>query len=151
VPDRPFTYTFLDETLDQQYHADKHFGQVIGLFAGLALLIACLGLFGLASFVTEQRTKEVGIRKVLGASMSSIVALLSTDFLKPVVVAAVLASPVAYLAMQQWLANFTDRIDLGPGLFVLVSLGTLLVALLTVSFQTFRAVRLDPATTLRDE
>lgn len=151
VPDRPFTYTFLEETLAQQYHADERFGQVIGLFAGLALLIACLGLFGLASFVTEQRTKEIGIRKVLGASMSSIVALFSTDFLKPVVVAAVLASPVAYLAMQQWLANFTNRIELGPGVFVLVSLGALLVALVAVSVQTVRAARIDPATTLRDE
>src|SRR5690606_13726439 len=126
-------------------------GQVFGVFALLAILIACLGLFGLAAFAAEQQTKEIGVRKVLGATVSGIVVLLSKDFARLVGVAFVLAVPVAYFDMNAWLNDFTYRTSLGVGTFILAGVLTLLVAVLTVSYQSARAALVDPVKALRYE
>jgi putative ABC transport system permease protein len=151
VPHRPLDYSFLDETFGTQYRSDERFGQLFGIFAGLAIFIACLGLFGLATFTVQQRTKEIGVRKVLGASAGSIAVLLSKDFLKLVLVAFVVAVPVAWFAMTRWLQNFAYRIELGPGLFLLAGALALLIALTTVSYQSIRAALSDPVKSLRYE
>lgn len=150
-PGNVFTYTFLDEAFDRQYRNDVRFASLFTFFAGLAIIIACLGLFGLASFTAQQRTKEIGVRKVLGASVGGLVRMLAQDFVKLVLVAVLIASPIAYLLMQQWLEGFAYRVEMGPGVFVLVGALALVVALLTVSFQSIRAARTDPAQSLRSE
>ena len=149
--DNPFDYFFLDEFFDQQYKADQQFGKVFLLFSGLAIFVACLGLLGLVAFTTSQRTKEIGIRKVLGASIQSIVALLSKDFIKLIFVASVLALPIAYWVMQQWLENYAFRIDIGWWLLLVPVIMVLLIALLTVSFQTVKAALENPVKSLRYE
>jgi len=146
----PFDATFLDDQLQSQYQTEQRLGTVVGIFSGLAILVACLGLFGLATYSTRQRRKEIGIRKAVGASVTSIVGLLSTDFLKLVAGAVVLGTPVAYLAARQWLQNFAYHVDLGPTPFVLAAVGALAIAGLTVSYHALRAARIDPARTLRD-
>jgi putative ABC transport system permease protein len=151
VPGRPFEYAFLDQRFDRLYQAQERFGQVFSIFAGLAILIACLGLFGLAAFTAERRTKEIGIRKALGASVPSIVGLLSKDFLKLVGIAFVVAVPAAYYAMHQWLEGFAYRISLGAGVFLLAGLIAVLVALATISYHAVRAARTDPVNALRYE
>ncbi|HLA63738.1 MAG TPA: ABC transporter permease [Rhodothermales bacterium] len=151
APQRPFSYTFLDDSFDQQYRADAHFGRLVGVFAGLAILVACLGLFGLAAFSAEQRRKEIGVRKVLGASVPSIVALLSRDTVRLLGIAFVLAAPVAYLGMSRWLEGFAYRVPLGPTVFLLAGAVVLAIALVTVSTQTFRAATADPVRSLRSE
>jgi putative ABC transport system permease protein len=151
APQRPFLYSFLDESFNRQYLADLRFGRVVSVFAGLAILIACLGLFGLASFATAQRTKEIGVRKVLGASVGSIVALLSKDFLKLVGIAFVLAAPVAYYAMSRWLEGFAYRTSIGVGVFLLAGGLALAIALLTVSYRSIKAALADPVKSLRYE
>ncbi len=150
-PGNVFHYAFADEAFDQQYREDERFATLFTLFASLAIVIACLGLFGLAAFTAQQRTKEIGVRKVLGASVGGLVGLLSTDFLKPVVLATLVASPVAYLLMQRWLEDFAYRIDLGPGIFLAVSALTVAGALATVSVHAVRAASLDPVKSLRYE
>ncbi len=150
-PGNPFHYHFADAAFDEQYKADRRFAILFAGFAGIAIVIACLGLFGLASFTAAQRTKEIGVRKVLGASVSSIMALLSTDFLKLVGVAFVVAVPVAYFAMQRWLEDFAYRIELGPGVFLLTGALVALIALLTVSYQAVTAALTDPTKALRTE
>ncbi len=151
VPQRPFEYQFLDERFDEQYRAEEQFGRIFSVFAGLAIFVACLGLFGLASFTAVQRTKEVGVRKVLGASAASIVALLSRDFLKLVAVAFVVAVPVAYWGMSRWLDGFAYRVTIGPGVFALAGGLTLLISLVAVSAHTLRAATADPVKSLRYE
>ena len=150
-PESPFDYFFLDERFNAQYRTDRQFGRVFGLFAGLAVLVACLGLFGLSLFTTAQRTKEIGVRKVLGASVSSVLLLLSKDFLKLILLANLIAWPLAYWGIRQWLQNYAFRIDISPWLFVLPTLLVLLIALLTVSGQTWRAARQNPVKALRTE
>ncbi|NBC01537.1 MAG: FtsX-like permease family protein [Bacteroidetes bacterium] len=150
-PARPFEYSFVDARMAEAYQADRAVGRVVGAASGLAILIACVGLFGLAAFTAERRRKEMGIRKALGATSASIVALLSADLLKLVGIAFVVATPLAYGGMQQWLASFAYRVDLGAGLFMLAGGAALLIALLTVSTQALRAARTDPAVTLRSE
>ena len=150
-PDRPFAYSFLDEDMEALYAAEQRLGWIAGAFAGLAVFIACLGLFGLAAFAAEQRTKEIGVRKVLGASVASIVALLAKEFVMLVGVAFVVAVPVAYLAMRRWLEGFAYRIDLGVGVFLLVGTLALGIALLTVSYQAVKAAQADPVKALRYE
>ncbi|HMB89889.1 MAG TPA: ABC transporter permease [Rhodothermales bacterium] len=147
----PMKYEFLDEQLDALYRTEQRLSKVFSIVAGLAIFIACLGLFGLAAFTAEQRTKEIGIRKVLGATVTNLVALLSKDFLKLVVVAFVIAAPVAYLAMQRWLADFAYRIEISPTIFLMAGLTALLIALLTVSYQAIRAALADPVQSLRYE
>ena len=150
-PKFPFSYAFVDDDFAQQYRSETIVGTLASGFAGLAIFIACLGLFGLATFTTEQRTKEIGVRKVLGASVASIVTLLSKDFLKLVLVAIVIASPLAYYVMQRWLADFAYRIDLEWWMFAGAGLLAVSIALLTVSFQSIKAALMNPVKSLRSE
>ncbi|WP_332871497.1 ABC transporter permease [Spirosoma rhododendri] len=150
-PGNPFEFYFADENYNRQYRSEQQYGQVFTAGAALAIFIACLGLFGLATFTTEQRTKEIGVRKVLGASVTSIVALLSKDFLKLVLIAIVIASPLAYYAMNRWLSDFAYRIDISWWVFALAGLLAVSIALLTVSFQSIRAALVNPVKSLRSE
>jgi putative ABC transport system permease protein len=150
-PMLPFDYTFLDETFDRNYKAEEKLSKIFSYFTLLAIFIACLGLFGLASFTSEQRTKEIGIRKALGASISGIILLLSKEFTKWVLLANLIAWPVAYFAVNQWLQNFAYRINIGPGTFILAALLALIIALLTVGYQAVRAARANPVNALRYE
>ena len=151
APQEPFVYTFLDETFAQLYEAEQRTSRLITLFAGLAILIACFGLFGLAAYMAEQRTKEIGIRKVFGATVSGIVLLLSKDFARLVLVAIVLGAPLAYLTMQRWLEGFAYRVEISWRIFLVAGLGALVVALVTVSYQAVRAALADPVESLRYE
>ncbi|MBD0257171.1 MAG: ABC transporter permease [Cytophagales bacterium] len=150
-PNSPFDYFFLDERFNAQYRADQQLGVLFSGFAGLAILIACLGLYGLSLFATTQRTKEIGVRKVLGASGSSLFLLLSKDFLRLVLLAAVIACPVAYLGVQQWLAGYAFRIDASPWLFIAPAGLVLLITLLTVGVHIRKASRANPVHSLRSE
>lgn len=150
-PGNPFEYSFLDDRFNEQYRADQRFGQVFGLFTGLAILVACLGLFGLASFTTVQRTKEIGIRKVLGASVSEILQLLYREFALLVLISFLVATPIAWYAVGQWLQSYAFRITPDWKVFVLPFVVVLLIALLTVSFQTLRAALMNPVKSLRTE
>jgi putative ABC transport system permease protein len=150
-PNTVFHYFFLDEQYNQQYEADMQFGRVIATFSGLAIIIACLGLFGLSAFTIVQRTKEIGIRKVLGASVIQIIHLLSKDFVKVVLIAAFVAIPVAYIGIQQWLSGYAVRISLSVWLFVLPVMIILLIALVTVSFQTIKTALSNPTRALKQE
>ncbi|MBN1222009.1 MAG: ABC transporter permease [Candidatus Aminicenantes bacterium] len=150
-PDFPFEYAFLDESFDRQYKSEEKLSDIFMGFAFLAIFIACLGLFALASFTAEKRTKEIGVRKILGASSFQIVFLLGKEFTKWVLVANLIAWPVAFFAMNRWLGNFAYRTDLGFGIFILSSVGTLFVALFTVSFQAIRAAVTNPVDSLRFE
>jgi putative ABC transport system permease protein len=147
----PFQYSFLDQTYDALHRDVQQAGDLFSLFSVLAVVVACLGLFGLATYTVQRREKEIGIRKALGASETQVVGLLSREFVQLVGIAFVVASPVAYFAMQRWLEDFAYRTSLGIDLFLLAGGLAVGIALLTVSTQAFRAVRLDPATTLRDE
>ncbi|MYC16675.1 MAG: FtsX-like permease family protein [Gemmatimonadetes bacterium] len=151
VPYSPFEYAFLDDYFERQYRADEQRGKMLGGLTALAICIACLGLFGLASYIAEQRTKEVGIRKVLGASVANIVLLFTKDFVKPVILANLLAWPVAYYAMSGWLHNFAYRIDLSIGFFILSGMLTLIIALLTVGWQAVRTAGANLVDSLRSE
>ncbi len=151
VPDRPLQYSFLDEELDAMYRAELRLGQLSAWFAGLAIIIASLGLFGLAAFAAERRTKEIGIRKVVGASVGQIVGLLCKEFIILVLIANVIAWPVAWYAMNRWLENFAYRIDLGLGTFILAGLLALVIALATVSYQAIKAATANPVDALRYE
>jgi putative ABC transport system permease protein len=150
-PDNPFTFSFADEMFQKQYEQDTRIGKVFGLFTVVAIVIACLGLLGLVTFVTQQRTKEIGIRKVLGASVASIVGLVSKDFLRLVAVAVVLATPLAYWLASKWLQNFAYRIELGALAFVASGVLALVVAGATVGVQAWRAARTNPVESLRSE
>ena len=151
APGEPFDYEFVDEGYDALYKDEQRFGQAVGAFTGLALLIACLGLFGLAAYMAQRRTKEIGVRKVLGASMPSLLTLLSKEFAVLVVVAFAVAAPIAWFFTQRWLQDFAFRVEVGPGLFVLAGVAALLVALLTVSYQAFKVANANPAEVLRYE
>ena len=151
APQRPFEFFFVDERFDALHRADQQLGLIFGAFSLLATLIACLGLFGLTAFTAEQRTKEVGIRKVLGASAASIVLLLSRDFTRLVVAALVVAAPLAYLAMNRWLDAFTYRVPLSGWIFLLAGGLALLIAFATVSYQATKAARVNPVESLRYE
>ncbi|MEL6610879.1 MAG: ABC transporter permease [Bacteroidota bacterium] len=151
VAGTPFTYRFLDDTFDQLYRQEEQLSQVFALFAGLAIAIACLGLFGLAAYTAERRRREIGVRKVLGASVSSVVALLSSEFARLVAVAFVAATPLAWWAMQRWLDHFAYRIDLGLSPFLVAGGLAATVALLTVSIHAVRAATADPVASLRHE
>lgn len=151
APGAAFDYTFLDDHLASLYETERRLAGVILIFAGLAIFVACLGLFALVAFTAEQRTKEIGIRKVLGANAVNIVNLLSLDFLKLVFVSILLAIPIAWWAMNRWLDNFAYRIELHWQLFALAGVIALLIALITVSWQSLRAAWMDPVEALRDE
>jgi putative ABC transport system permease protein len=151
IPHRPFSYFFLDDYFDKQYRSEDRFGRLFLNFSILAILISCLGLLGLASYSTMQRTKEIGIRKVLGASVTNIVNLLSKDFLKLVAVSFLIAAPIAWIFMHRWLMGFAYRIDMGWQVFVAAGILALFIALFTVSFQAVRAALANPVGTLRTE
>lgn len=151
VTSYPFEYQFLDDQFDQLYRADQQFGKIFAFFTVLALLIATLGLFGLAAYSAQQRTKEIGVRKVLGASSAEIVVMLTKDFTRLVVIGAVLAAPIAYLAMYRYLDGFAYHTKLGPGVFLLAGVIALAIAVLTVSYQAVRAAVANPGQTLRFE
>ena len=151
APQRPFEYFFVDERFDALHRADLQLGQTFGAFSLLATLIASLGLFGLAAFTAEQRTREVGVRKVLGATVTSIVLLLSKDFTRLVLIALVAAAPLAYLAMHRWLDDFAYRVEISWGIFLLAGLAALTVAFLSVGYQAIRAAVKDPVDSLRYE
>ncbi|HMB92176.1 MAG TPA: ABC transporter permease, partial [Rhodothermales bacterium] len=150
-PAYTFESFFLDEDFDNQYRTEQQLTKVFGTFAFLAVLIACLGLFGLAAFTAQQRTKEIGVRKVLGASVPSIVLLLSKEFTYLVLTSVVLAAPVAYFAMDQWLEAFPYRVPISIWVFVGGGLAALLIAWLTVSYQAIKAALTDPVNSLRYE
>ncbi|MBC7920232.1 MAG: ABC transporter permease [Ferruginibacter sp.] len=151
VPDEPWQYTFLADDINNLYQAEAHFLRVFTVFSGLAIFIACLGTFGLAAFTAVQRTREIGIRKVLGAGVGNIVGMLSKDFLRLVLLANVIAWPLAWWAMQRWLWDFAYRIDIGWQPFALAGVAALLITLLTVSFQTVKAAVANPVKSLRNE
>ncbi|UCC38535.1 MAG: ABC transporter permease [Candidatus Aminicenantes bacterium] len=150
-PFRPFEYSFLDETFDSQYRSDERLSKIFASFTVFAIFIACLGLFGLASFMAEQRTKEIGIRKVLGASVPGIVTLLSKNFLKLVIIANIIAWPISYFVMKNWLQNFAYRTNMGLGVFVLTGVLSLCIALLTVSYQSIKASVANPVDSIKYE
>jgi len=147
----PFSYTFMDNDFNNLYHAEQQTGQVFITFALFAILIACLGLFGLVTYAAEQRMKEIGVRKVLGAKVAGIVALLSKDFTRLVLISALIAFPLAWWGMHQWLQSFAYRIGLSWWVFVVAGSGAMLIALLTVSVQTVRAALANPVKSLRSE
>jgi len=151
APEFAFHYRFLDQTLNGLYRAEVHLGKIFNYFTILTLFIACLGLFGLASFMAEQRRKEIGIRKALGASISGILLLLSTEFMRWVIIASIIAWPVAWYVMNQWLENFAYRIDISWWIFLSPGAMALLLALITVIFQSTKAALVNPVESLRYE
>ncbi len=151
APNKPFEYSFLDEDYERLYLNEKQTRKIFSIFSFLAIFIACLGLFGLASFVADRKTKEIGIRKILGASVPRIVNILNKSFVKWVIVANLIAWPVAWFVMNRWLQNFAYRIDLSWWMFVLAAVLALIIAIITVSFQTVKAALRNPADSLRYE
>jgi putative ABC transport system permease protein len=151
VPNTPFQCSFLDEVFNRLYRAEDRMGKVVNYFTILAIFIACLGLFGLASFMADKRTKEIGIRKVLGASVSSLVLLLSKEFTKWVLLANLFAWPAAYFIMHKWLQNFAYRTEIEIWIFLLTGVTALAVAVVTVSYQAIRTALANPLNSLRYE
>ncbi len=150
-PGEPFEYSFLDQDFQKNYQAEERQASLINYFTIIAILISCLGLFGLATFSAEQRTKEIGIRKVLGASVSGLVALLSRDFLKLVLIAILIASPLAWYVMDKWLRNFTYRITISWKVFLFTTVIAIMIAMITISFQAIKASLANPVRNLRTE
>jgi putative ABC transport system permease protein len=150
-PGVPFEYSFLDESFGREYRYEEQMGRLLGIIASLGIGVACLGLFGLSSFLARRREKEIGVRKVLGASNSDIVSLLALQYVRPVLTAVLIASPVAWYAMGRWLGGFAYRIDLNVLITVTAAVGALAVALVTVALQSLRAAAASPAVTLRNE
>jgi putative ABC transport system permease protein len=150
-PDRPFQYFFLDETFAQLYKSEANFQKLFIVLVILSIVIACLGLFGLAAFTAEQRIKEIGIRKVLGASVAHITAMLSMDFLKLVLLSIIIATPLAWWAMNIWLQNYAYRIHITGGIFFIAGVLSVVIAILTVSVQAIKAAVKNPVKSLRTE
>ena len=150
-PNQEFAYSFMEQDFDGLYRAEQRIGRIFLSFSSLAILIACLGLFGLVAYAAEQRTREIGIRKVLGAGISTIVRMLSRDFIKLVLLAILIASPLAWLAMHKWLQGFAYRIDISLWIFIGAGLIALFIAVVTVSFQTIRAAVANPVKSLKSE
>ena len=151
APNTPFNYEFLDDRFDEMYRTEQRFSNVVALFTLIAIVIACLGLYGLAAFSSERRIKEIGIRKVLGASVANIITLLSKDFLKLVVLGFLISIPIAWYTMNQWLSDFAYRIEIGAGFFVTAGAIAILIAILTVSWQSIKAATANPVESLRSE
>jgi putative ABC transport system permease protein len=147
----PFDYNFLDAAFDSQYRSEQRLGSIFSIFAVLSIFIACLGLFGLSAFMAERRTKEIGVRKVLGASVSNVVVLLSKDFLRLTLIAIVIAFPVAWYFMNKWLEDFAYRINITWTIFLIAGFGTLIITLVTISFQAIGAAVANPVKSLRTE
>ena len=151
APGKPFDYSFMDEDFNKLYTTEQRTGQIFITFAVLAILIASLGLFGLATYAAEQRIKEIGIRKVLGASVGNIAGMLSKDFLKLVLISSVIAFPVAWWGMHRWLQDFAYRVSISWWVFVVAGILALFIALATISFQAIKAGLANPVKSLRTE
>jgi putative ABC transport system permease protein len=151
IPYLPFAYTFLDVDFDRQYKADQQLGKVAGIFTGLAIFIGCLGLLGLTSFVVERRTKEIGIRKVLGASVQSVVILIAREFVWLILIALLVATPLTWFLIQEWEQNFTLQAVINPFRFLIAGLAVLGFAWLTISVLSVRAAKENPTKSLRTE
>jgi putative ABC transport system permease protein len=149
-PQHPFEYQFLDDSLDNLYRSEHRLTKLIGIFAAICIFIACLGLFGLAAFTTEQRSREIGIRKILGATRWQIISLLCRRILVLVMIASALAAVLAYFAMDEWLTGFAYRTGINPLLFVVAGAAAAAVAFVTVALQSFRVASADPVVGLRD-
>jgi putative ABC transport system permease protein len=150
-PAFPYTYRFVDEEYNRKFNQEVLVGKLSGLFSLLAIFISCLGLFGLAAYVAEQRTKEIGVRKVLGASVAQVWVLLSKDFIMLVLISCVIASPIALYFLQNWLQKYDYRISIGPGVFIIAAITALVITLLTISFQAIRSALANPVKSLRSE
>jgi ABC-type antimicrobial peptide transport system permease subunit len=150
-PNLPFQYDFIDEEYAEKFASEERVASLARVFTLLAILISCLGLFGLASFVAEQRTKEIGVRKVLGATISNLWMLLSKDFVKLVIIALLIATPIAFYMMSQWIQKFAYRTEISWWIFVAAGLGALTITLITVSFQSIKAALSNPTKSLRTE
>ena len=150
-PQYPFEYVFADDSYAKKFNDTQRTGKLAALFAGLTIFISCLGLFALAAYMAESRTKEIGVRKVLGASVMNVTALLSKDFLRLVIISFVVASPVAWFFMSKWLENYTYRITVEWWVFVAAGLLSLLITLITISFQAIKAAIANPVESLRTE
>jgi ABC-type antimicrobial peptide transport system permease subunit len=150
-PAVPFTYKFVDETYGSKFEFELLVERLIGIFAGFAILISCLGLFGLAAYMAEQRSKEIGIRKVLGATLTQIWMLLSKEFVILVVISAVIASPAAYYFLHSWLQKYEYRIAIDPLVFIGAGAGAIVITVLTVSFQSIKAALANPGKSLKAE
>jgi ABC-type antimicrobial peptide transport system permease subunit len=150
-PQYPFNVRFYDQEYDKKFQDEKQTGTLAGLFAGLTIFISCLGLLGLATYVAQSRIKEIGVRKVLGASVKGIVALLSKDFLKLVAISFLVASPVAWVMMNHWLASYSYRVPISAWVFVIAGCASALIAFITVSFQAIKAAIANPVKSLRTE
>jgi putative ABC transport system permease protein len=151
VPDRPFEYRFMDDDYDKLYNAEIRLGKIMNLFSGIAILLACLGLFGLSSYAAQQRIKEIGIRKVLGASARNITIALSKDFVVLAIVAIVIAFPVAWWATNKWLQDFSYRTDINWSIYVAAGFVTILLSIITVAFHAIKAAIANPVKSLRTE
>lgn len=151
APGQPFLYSFLDEDFGKMYASEQKLGKIFALFAGLAIIIACLGLFALTAFTAEQRTKEIGVRKVLGASVTSIVVLLSREFGKLIIIAFALAAPLAWFAVDWWLRGYTYKAEIGWTVYVLAGIFAFAIAWITMGYQSIRAATSDPVKSLRSE
>ncbi|MNT23140.1 Macrolide export ATP-binding/permease protein MacB [compost metagenome] len=149
--DLPFDYSFLDDRYNQTYQSELKTGQLLTIFASLTIFVACLGLLGLAIFTTHQRKKEIGIRKVIGASVPDIARMLSFEFIRLVVIAIIIASPIAWWMMNIWLQDFAYRIDIHWWMFAIAGILAIVIALLTVSSQAIRAALANPVHSLKDE
>ena len=150
-PEEPFNYSFLNESISRLYEQETKTAWLTNIAMIITIFISCIGLFGMALFSAERRTKEIGIRKVLGASVTEIATLLSKDFIQLIIIAIVLASPIAWYCMNQWLQDFAYRIHIGAWVFALAGMGAIGIALLTVSFQSVRAALANPVKCLRTE
>ena len=151
APGIPYEYQFLDDHFKEVYEVDAQVSQIVSIMAGLVIIISCLGLFGLASYSAEKRFKEIGVRKVLGASVNSITLLLSGNFLKLVLIANLIAWPIAWFTMNRWLQDFAYRISIHWWVFAMVGIVSVLIALLTISFQSVKAAVANPVKSLRSE
>jgi putative ABC transport system permease protein len=147
----PFEYNFLDEQFQKNYEADNRLAAIVGYFTVIAIVISCLGLFGLATFSAEQRTKEIGVRKVLGASVSTIVSLLSVDFFKLIIVSIIIASPIAWWAMNKWLQGFAYRKSIDWTIFAYTTIIAIIIGILTIGSQALKAAVANPVKSLRSE
>jgi putative ABC transport system permease protein len=151
APDVPFHYRFMDEAFDEMYRAERRIGIITLIFSSIAIFIACLGLFGLAAYIAEQRTKEIGIRKVLGASVYSIIGLLSKDFIKLVSIAFLIAAPLAGWFMNRWLQDFAYRAQLSWWIYLTAAIIALFIAAISIALQSIKAALINPAKNLRTE
>ena len=150
-PGNPFDYYFADEYYNRQYKSEIQFGRIFGIFASLAILVACLGLLGLAAYTASLRQKEVGIRKVLGAGTSTIVYLFSGYFLKLMILATIIGIPMVFFGVNLWLEEFAYRIEISWELFAIPAVALIVIVFISISFQTIKTALLNPATTLRSE